>query len=580
MPDFEVRLSFFKKLFITRYLFFTEIIRWASPVFSKGEHIFYEAMNQKIFQYLHRKKNKMIQRFFPALWIIALVAFTACNNDNAVNEAKTPTLDNLIPKPVKVKAGQGLFHLNDSTIIIVPPGNPELLRIAGYIASILKPATGFTFEIDSVAKSSNSISIGLVNDSSLTGEGYEMKIAENGIELNAYRPAGIFYAAQTIRQLLPATIGKTSVQPGPWAIAVGTIRDYPGYTMRGSMLDVARHFFGADDVKRYIDFLAYYKMNTLHLHLSDDQGWRIEIKKWPRLTDYGSTTQVGGGKGGFYTQEQYKELVQYAADRFVTIIPEIDMPGHTNAALASYPELNCNEKDKNPKLYTGIEVGFSTFGTKNEKVYQFIDDVLTELAAITPGPYLHIGGDESHSTSKEDYIPFENRVQVLVKKHNKQVIGWDEIALSTLQPHTIAQYWADSANSKNAVQQGAKIIMSPANRSYMDMQYDSTSRLGLHWAAYIEVDQAYNWNPATLVKGIERKDIIGVEAPLWTETIVTMNDIEYMAFPRLPGYAEIAWSPAAGRSWDEYRLRLGNHAAQMKAMEIDYYPSKLVNWKE
>ena len=522
----------------------------------------------------------MIQRCLPALWIIVLVAFTACNNDNAAKEVKIPTLHNLIPKPVMVKAGQGLFHLTDSTIITVAPGNPELLRIAGYIASVLKPATGFTLEIDSVAKRSNSISIGLVNDNSLSGEGYEMKIAENGIELNAYRPAGIFYGVQTTRQLLPAAIEKTAVQSGPWAIAVGTIRDYPGYTMRGSMLDVARHFFGADDVKRYIDFLAYYKMNTLHLHLSDDQGWRIEIKKWPRLTDYGSTTQVGGGKGGFYTQEQYKELVQYAADRFVTIIPEIDMPGHTNAALASYPELNCNEKDKNPKLYTGIEVGFSTFCTKNEKVYQFIDDVLTELAAITPGPYLHIGGDESHATSKEDYIPFENRVQVLVKKHNKQVIGWDEIALSTLQPHTIAQYWADSANSKNAVQQGAKIIMSPANRSYMDMQYDSTSRLGLHWAAYIEVDQAYNWNPAELVKGIERKDIIGVEAPLWTETIVTMNDIEYMAFPRLPGYAEIAWSPAAGRSWDEYKVRLGNHAAQMKAMEIDYYPSKLVNWKE
>jgi hexosaminidase len=346
------------------------------------------------------------------------------------------------------------------------------------------------------------------------------------------------------------------------------------------MLDVARHFFSVEDVKRYIDFLAYYKMNTLHLHLSDDQGWRIEIKKWPRLTEYGSSTQVGGGKGGFYTQEQYKELVQYAADRFITIIPEIDMPGHTNAALASYPELNCNEKDKEPKLYTGIEVGFSTLCTKNEKVYEFVNDVLTELAAITPGPYLHIGGDESHATKKEEYIPFINRVQAMVKKLGKQVIGWDEIALSTLQPQSIAQYWADSANSKNAVKQGAKIIMSPATRAYMDMQYDSTTRLGLHWAAYIEVDQAYNWNPATLVKGIERKDIVGLVAPLWTQTIENMNDIEYMVFPRLPGYAEIGWSPSSGRTWDEYKIRLGNHAAQMKAMDIDFYRSKLVEWKE
>ena len=522
----------------------------------------------------------MFQRSLAALLIMSLAAITACNNANVVTQSEAPTLGNLIPKPVMVKTGEGLFSLNDSTVITVVPGNQDLLRIAGYMAAVLKPATGFTFKIDSVARVANSIALALVNDTSLTSEGYELKIAANGIILNAYRPAGIFYGVQTIRQILPADIGKNSVQPGPWQIAAGTIRDYPDYAMRGSMLDVARHFFGIDDVKRYIDFLAYYKMNTLHLHLSDDQGWRIEIKKWPRLTEYGGSTQVGGGKGGFYTQEQYKELVQYAADRFITVIPEIDMPGHTNAALASYPELNCNEKDKNPKLYTGREVGFSSFCTKNEKVYQFIDDVLKELTAITPGPYLHIGGDESHATKKEDYIPFVNRVQGMVKKQGKHVIGWDEIALSTLQPNTMAQYWADSVNSKNAVQQGAKIIMSPATRSYMDMQYDSTTRLGLHWAAYIEVDKAYNWNPATLVNGIERKDIIGVIAPLWTETIENINDIEYMVFPRLPGYAEIAWSPAVGRSWDEYKVRLGNHAPQMKAMEIDYYPSKLVDWKE
>ncbi|MGZ5221607.1 MAG: beta-N-acetylhexosaminidase [Chitinophagaceae bacterium] len=522
----------------------------------------------------------MFQRSLPAICIMALVAIIACNNADVVKESEAPTLADLIPKPVMVETEDGLFTLSDSTVITVSPGNPELLRIANYLAAVLKPATGFTIKIDSVAKSTNSIALALINDTSLNAEGYEIKIAAKGIELKAQNPAGIFYGVQTIRQLLPAAIEKASVQQGKWQIAGGTIRDYPDYAMRGSMLDVARHFFGVDDVKRYIDFLAYYKMNTLHLHLSDDQGWRIEIKKWPRLTEYGSTTQVGGGKGGFYTQEQYKELVQYAADRFITIIPEIDMPGHTNAALASYPELNCNEKDKNPKLYTGTEVGFSTFCTKNEKVYQFIDDVLTELAAITPGPYLHIGGDESHATKKEDYIPFVNRVQGLVKKQGKQVIGWDEIALSTLQPQTIAQYWADSANSKNAVKQGAKIIMSPAIKAYMDMQYDSTTRLGLHWAAYIEVDKAYSWNPSTLVSGIERKDIIGVIAPLWTETIANMNDIEYMVFPRLPGYAEIAWSPATNRSWDEYKVRLGNHAPRMKAMEIDYYPSKLVTWKE
>jgi hexosaminidase len=479
-----------------------------------------------------------------------------------------------------VKPGEGVFRFDENTAIHIPAGQPALQKIGQYLSTTLSPATGMKLKIDTGAKATNVVSFEVGSDPSLGKEGYELKITKDNILVKANDAAGIFYGVQTIRQLLPPSVEKSGRQDQDWLIAAGTIRDYPEYTMRGAMLDVARHFFAVEDVRRYIDFLAYYKMNTLHLHLSDDQGWRIEIKKWPRLTEFGSTTEVGGGKGGFYTQEQYKELVQYAADRFVTIIPEIDMPGHTNAALASYPELNCNDKDKSPKLYTGTDVGFSTLCTKNEKVYEFVKDVLGELAAITPGPYLHIGGDESHVTKKDDYIRFVNRVQGIARATGKHVIGWDEIALSTLQPNTIAQFWADSVNSKNAVQQGAKIMMSPASRMYMDMQYDSTTRIGLHWAGYIEVDKAYNWDPATFVSGITRKDIAGVLAPLWTETIDNINDLEYMMFPRFPGYAEIAWSPSEGRSWDEYKSRLAKHAARMKAMDIDYYPSKLVDWKE
>lgn len=225
--------------------------------------------------------------------------------------------------------------------------------------------------------------------------------------------------------------------------------------------------------------IATYKLNVLHLHLSDDQGWRIEIKSWPNLTTIGGSTQVGGGKGGFYTQEQYKDIVKYAQDRFITVIPEIDMPGHTNAALASYKELHSSEvtagslqanpersrKDTAINLYTGTEVGFSTLRTHKAITYKFVDDVIRELAEITPGPWIHIGGDESHSTSKEDYIPFVSRVQEIVIAHGKQVIGWDEIALSTIQPNTVAQFWADAENSKQAVIKGAKIIMSPAKKS-------------------------------------------------------------------------------------------------------------------
>jgi len=361
-------------------------------------------------------------------------------------------------------------------------------------------------------------------------------------------------------------------------MATGTITDYPVYSYRGAMLDVSRHFFGVDEVKQVIEYLAFYKMNVLHLHLSDDQGWRIEIKSWPNLTLHGGSTQVGGGRGGFYTQDQYADIVNYAQAHYITIVPEIDMPGHTNAALASYPELNCDGKA--PELYTGTEVGFSTLCTNKEITYKFIDDVIRELAAMTPGPYIHIGGDESHATKIEDYIPFVNRVQEIVAKYGKQVIGWDEIALSSLKPNSIAQHWSNEINAKKAVSQGAKVLMSPAVKAYLDMQYDSTTPLGLHWAAYIEVDSAYTWDPLTMVKDLQKEDIIGIEAALWSETLTNLDEIEYMLFPRLPGHAEIGWTPASMRTWDEYKMRLADHARHFKAMDINYYKSKKVPWTE
>ena len=206
--------------------------------------------------------------------------------------------------------------------------------------------------------------------------------------------------------------------------------------------------------------------------------------------------------------------------------------------------------------------------------------MISELAAITPGPYIHIGGDESHATAMEDYIPFVNRVQQIAKKYGKQVIGWDEIANGELIENATVQYWAEAENATKAIEQGAKVIMSPATKTYLDMQYDSTTELGLHWAAYIEVDSAYQWEPTEMVPGLGREDILGIEAPLWSETITNMDEIEYMVFPRLIGIAEIAWTPTADRQWEEYRTRLGKHAPYLKALDIDYYPSALIDWEE
>jgi len=317
-------------------------------------------------------------------------------------------------------------------------------------------------------------------------------------------------------------------------------------------------------------------MNFLHLHLSDDQGWRIEIKSWPNLTIHGGKTEVGGGKGGFYTQEEYKDIVKYAQDRYVTIVPEIDMPGHTNAALSSYPELNCNGKAT--KMYTGTHVGFSTLCPKKEIVFDFIDDVVREISAITPGSYFHIGGDEARSTSHKDYIYFINKIQKIVTSYNKRVIGWDEISSADLLENAIIQYWGHKENAFKGLKQGAKVIISPARLAYLDMKYDSTTVLGLSWAGYIEVDNGYNWKMDSLVPGINKKNILGIEAPLWSETVTNMKEIEYMMIPRMLGYAEIGWTQPSQRNWEDYKVRLGDQAARFKLMGINYYPSKLVPW--
>jgi hexosaminidase len=517
-------------------------------------------------------------RTLAALIIFIMLAIQiSCKTKNLSDLSK----ESIIPRPVSVTATGDNFVLKSGTTIFVDANSDEAKKTGQFLAGILNPSTGFAIEVKSTGEAPPSGNIYLTlsgADPKLGEEGYELTITKKSVKLAANNPAGLFWGIQTIRQILPAKTEMTTKQEGPFQMATGTITDYPDYSYRGGMLDVARHFFSVDDVKRYIDFLACYKMNVLHLHLSDDQGWRIEIKAWPNLTTHGGSLEVGGGAGGFYTQEQYTEIVNYAKDRYIVTVPEIDMPGHTNAALASYAELNCNGKATD--LYTGIEVGFSTLCTNKEITYKFVDDVIRELAAITPGPYIHIGGDESHVTKKEDYIPFVNRVQDIVLAHGKQSLGWDEISLASLKPGSVAQYWANAENAGRTAQQGAKILMSPAAKTYIDMKYDSTTVLGQHWAGYVEVDTSYIWDPATLVPGIGKEKIIGVEAPLWTETITNMEELEYMVFPRLPGIAEIGWTPASLRSWDEYKIRLGRHGERFKAMNIDFYPSARVPWSD
>jgi hexosaminidase len=473
---------------------------------------------------------------------------------------------NLIPKPTSIVFNTGEFILSDSTTITA---DPELRGIADYLLTELKRFTGWQSNRVAQGQDDQGIHLKLVPDSALGGEGYKLSISSDRIELYAHQPAGLFYAIQTLLQMIPA-----GSPPGLRMPAV-LIEDTPRFGWRGIMLDVARHFFPVQDVKRIIDLIARYKLNRLHLHLTDDQGWRIEIKSWPRLTEVGGSIQVGGQKGGYYTQDDYREIVEYAQRHFVMIVPEIDTPGHTNAALASYAELNPSEKA--PSLYDGIEVGFSTLWINHEITYQFLDDVIRELAALTPTPHIHIGGDEARSTAEEDYRKFIKRVQEVVAAHGKQAIGWSEISDAEVLPGTLVQHWM-GAGYQGAREQNAKIILSPANKVYLDMKYDESTMLGLNWAGLISVKDAYDWEPGSYLDLLEESDILGIEAALWTETIVTIKDIEYMVFPRLPGIAELAWSPK-GQDWEEYRQRLAAHGRYMEAMDIHFHRSQEVDWK-
>ncbi|GAA3454779.1 beta-N-acetylhexosaminidase [Dactylosporangium matsuzakiense] len=471
----------------------------------------------------------------------------------------------IVPAPVSAHAAAGRFTIGRGTTI---SAGPSARGVAQYLAGVLRPAAGRPLPIVRPGPGGDTIALVLAGPDT-ADESYRLDVDGRGVTLTAGRAAGLFAGVQTLRQLLAGR-----------SIPAGHVTDAPRFAYRGAMLDVARHFFTVAQVERYIDQLSLYKINTLHLHLADDQGWRLFINSWPRLATFGGSTAVDGDPGGYYTQAQYRALVAYAADRYVTIIPEIDMPGHVNAALASYAELSCDGVA--PPLYTGTEVGFSTLCVNKDITYRFLDDVIGELAALTPGPYLHIGGDEAHSTSPADYVTFMNRVQGIVAAHGKKVQAWHNVVAATPLPTTVAQYW-DTTDDNPAVaaaaRSGTGVVLSPANLAYLDMKYNPSTPLGQDWAALIEVRDAYGWDPGSYLLGAPPSAIRGVEGPLWTETLRTSADIEYMAFPRLPALAELAWSPPSTHDWSAFRLRLAAQAPLWRALGINFYRSPQIPWK-
>ncbi len=522
--------------------------------------------------------------FKSLLLFTCFIALLSCQEEKKKRVLQFPKTDlaasPMIPKPSKVIATEGGFALDRFSAIYTSETVPGFGELGDFLATKIKVKTKLDIPVNGSPQEDQEGVIYINQSDSLelnAPEAYQIYVTTDSVILNSNTVEGAFRGIQTLRQIIAEIPNDTLAAYPVWTIPTGKIIDGPSFEYRGTMLDVARHFFSVEDVKKYIDLMAYYKYNILHLHLSDDQGWRIEIKSWPKLTEIGGSTEVGGEAGGFYTQEDYKEIVAYAAEHFITIVPEIDMPGHTNAASVSYPILNGN--GKTPKLYEGMRVGFSTFDTRKDTVYAFIDDVVGEIASLSPGPYFHIGGDESHVTKKNDYVYFVEKVEKIVQKHGKRMIGWDEVATAKVDSTSISQFWASKENAQEAVDKGMKIIMSPAKKAYLDMQYDTLSKHGLHWAAYIPTDTAYIWTPEEY-EGIPLENILGIEAPLWSETISTIDELEYLAFPRAIGYAELSWTSKENRDWENYKIRLAKQAPFLDRMNVKYYPSPLIDWEK
>ena len=514
--------------------------------------------------------------------------------------AFTPIRSNLpsiIPQPVSMVIGTGEFTLNENTKIVV---SKELERIAVMLQNSLQPATGLLFPI---VGEGGAGSIYLTIDSSLSNlgdEGYRLIVNSNDIKISAPKPAGVFYGTQTLLQLLPPEIYKRAKQNNKqWNIPALSIEDYPRFSWRGSHLDVSRHFMPKEYLFKHIGLLAMHKMNVFHLHLTDDPGWRIEIKRYPKLTEVGAwrkdtmltydpPTFSGKPHGGFYTQDELRELVAYAAERFITIVPEIEMPGHCTAAIAAYPELGCEGKPID--VAPGWSGPFDVFNVE-ESTIEFLQNVLLEVMDIFPSTFIHIGGDEVDKSrwkrnervqqrmkelglKDEDELQswFIKRMDDFLTKYGRRLVGWDEILEGGLAPGATVMSWRGMHGGIEAAKMGHDVVMAPTSHTYFDYYQSRRQDKEPHAiGGYLPLRRVYSFEPIPQeLSPSEMKHILGVQAQIWTEYIPNPKHVEYMAFPRLSALAEVAWSKPENKNYENFLTRLYVHLVRKDILDVNY----------
>src|SRR6476620_696069 len=550
---------------------------------------------------------------YMKIWSTLVVLFIVIT----MHAQTSPASLALIPEPVSLRTTKGQFTL-PSQVVIAAPAGAEMKEVTGTLVHRLATATGAKVSaVLSSPAASIQLELNKVKDNKIGAEGYNLSVTPKKILVKANNPAGLFYGVQTLLQLFPKKIESDSVMHHvAWNVPAVEITDYPRFGWRGLMFDVTRHWFTKDEVKQFIDDMVRYKYNLLHLTLSNDEGWRIEIKGLPKLTEVGAwrvkkegyfgtfsppTPDEPRNYGGFYTQDDIRELVQYAKARFVNILPEIDVPGHSLAAVVSYPELSCTPDAKNYVVRSveqimdwshgapPIALVDNTLCPANERVYGFLDTVITQVAQLFPFEYIHMGGDETPQNfwkktpeilelMKREGLKdmhqvqgyFEKRVEKIVQSKGKKFMGWDEIVEAGVTPTAGVMSWRGMKGGIEAAKTGHEVVMSPTTYAYLDyMQGDPITEPKVY--ASLRLNKAYEFEP--LPEGVNAKYVKGGQGNLWTEQIANMRTVQYMLWPRALAIAESVWSPKEKKNWNSFFPRVEQHFARFDIADRKYSPA-------
>ncbi|MFQ5637594.1 MAG: beta-N-acetylhexosaminidase [bacterium] len=516
-----------------------------------------------------------------------------------------PSEVSIIPQPLEVSQQPGIFSLSPQTKIIVVADNPSAREVASYLAEFVKAATGYQIPVtSSVDASAIERAIALIQapDAALGEEGYRLVVGPNSISIRAQQAAGLFYGVQTLLHLLPPELfSKEKTGQKQWTIPCVRIKDAPRFRWRGMHLDVSRHFFSVEFIKKYIDLLAMHKMNVFHWHLTEDQGWRIEIKKYPKLTEvsaFRDQTLIGHARdlplrfdgvrhGGFYSQSEITEVVEYARQRHITVVPEIEMPGHSVAALAAYPQLSCTGGPFKVSAQWGVHEDIYCAG--NDSTFIFLQDVLTEVLELFPSQYIHIGGDEApkarwqtcskcqqrikeHGLQDEHALQsyFVKRIEKFLNSKGRKLIGWDEILEGGLAPEATVMSWRGTKGGIAAAGSGHDVIMTPTSHCYFDY-YQAKTGEPLAIGGYLPLQKVYSFEPVPEeIPAEKRKHILGAQGNVWTEYMSDPGQVEYMVLPRMSAMAEVVWSAKAVRDFGDFERRLQKHYDRLAAFGARY----------